>query len=40
MSGASEAVLLKDHLRELRLPIMRRDYAECARPGPGNEGQL
>jgi len=31
MSRASEAVLLKDHLKELRLPTMRRDYAECAR---------
>ena len=31
MSRASEAVLLKDHLKELRLPAMRRDYAECAR---------
>ena len=40
MSRASEAVLLKDHLKELRLPAMRRDYAECARPGAGNAGQL
>ena len=31
MSRASEAVLLEDHLKELRLPAMRRDYAECAR---------
>lgn len=31
MSRASEAVLLEDHLKELRLPAMRRDWAECAR---------
>ena len=31
MTRSSEAVLLKDHLKELRLPAMRRDYAECAR---------
>ena len=31
MSRASEVVLLEDHLKELRLPAMRRDYAQCAR---------
>jgi len=31
MSQASEAVLLKDHLKKLRLPAMGRDYPECAR---------
>ncbi len=31
MSRASEAVLLKDCLKQLRLPAMGRDYPECAR---------
>ncbi len=31
MSQASEAVLLKDCLKKLRLPAMGRDYPECAR---------
>ena len=31
MSRLSDAVLLEDHLRRLRLPAMLRDYKECAR---------
>ncbi len=31
MSRASEAVLLQDTLKQLRLPAMLRDYPECAR---------
>ena len=31
MSRASEAVLLEDYLKQLRLPAMLRDYPECAR---------
>ncbi|MDA2931031.1 IS21-like element helper ATPase IstB, partial [Acidobacteria bacterium AH-259-O06] len=31
MSAASDAVLLEDTLRQLRLPAMGREYGECAR---------
>ena len=31
MSALSDAVLLEDTLRELRLPTMRREYQECTR---------